>query len=370
MGPDQRGRAGYGSHKRPAEGHYHTNHKRTRNSEHVRNHYNSRPEMGRQNREQSRIIALRDYNNWVKSVIIANWVAENENCLDMCCGKGGDLLKWAYVNAGFLFACDIAEKSISDAKQRSLNMRNRPFRAQFEVADLSKVRIANSILPRAKETNELITFDCVSCQFGLHYAFESEDACDIFFKNATDRLRRGGYFFGTLPNAIKLVKMLRNAQQTNPGTMTFGTDLYSVEFQQDPKSGGEFGSAYDFTLTSAVEKCTEFLVHPAMLRLIGEKYGLQLEVYKGFHEFYDKESRKADGHAVKLLDRMVYRNRDKIPQEQWDIAGLYNVFCFRKVTDKLYSPAPQAPSPKATEPPRMAQPEPEEEELEEEPAPW
>ena len=41
---------------------------------------------------------------------------------------------------------DIAEQSVADAKQRSLNMRNRPFRAQFEVADLSKVIMVCSYL--------------------------------------------------------------------------------------------------------------------------------------------------------------------------------------------------------------------------------
>jgi SAM-dependent methyltransferase len=48
-------------------------------------------------------------------------------------------------------------------------------------------------------------FDVVSCQFALHYAFASEAAARCLLHNVVARLRPGGVFCGTLPNANHLV---------------------------------------------------------------------------------------------------------------------------------------------------------------------
>jgi mRNA (guanine-N7-)-methyltransferase len=48
-------------------------------------------------------------------------------------------------------------------------------------------------------------FDVTSCQFVYHYSFETQQQADLMLKNACERLRPGGYFIGTTPDAYELV---------------------------------------------------------------------------------------------------------------------------------------------------------------------
>ena len=77
---------------------------------------NARPEMGVNQRRDSTIFGLKTFNNWIKSVLIHKFAYEplqNSNTvlpskrgasqgrvLDIGCGKGGDLLKWAKARIG------------------------------------------------------------------------------------------------------------------------------------------------------------------------------------------------------------------------------------------------------------------------------
>lgn len=67
----------------------------------VADHYNARPNVAPAQRTRSAIIHLREFHNWVKSVLIREFVSQrNLKVLDVACGKGGDLMKWekAYVS--------------------------------------------------------------------------------------------------------------------------------------------------------------------------------------------------------------------------------------------------------------------------------
>lgn len=69
---------------------------------------NTRPEVGVKQRMESPIIGLKYFNNWVKSVLITRFAhpalassqftgpaRKRGKVLDLGCGKGGDLTKWA-----------------------------------------------------------------------------------------------------------------------------------------------------------------------------------------------------------------------------------------------------------------------------------
>ena len=69
--------------------------------------------MGVAQRQDSPIIGLKSFNNWVKSVLITKFAhpafangrkgrGMRGRVLDMGCGKGGDLTKWAKANVAEL----------------------------------------------------------------------------------------------------------------------------------------------------------------------------------------------------------------------------------------------------------------------------
>ena len=51
-----------------------------------------------------------------------------------------------------------------------------------------------------------MVFDVVSCQFALHYCFESHSQAKRFIKNAASKLKPGGFFFGCTPWAEEIMR--------------------------------------------------------------------------------------------------------------------------------------------------------------------
>lgn len=103
----------------------------------VANHYNTLEEKGLDERSKSRIFYMRNFHNWIKSMLINEYLTKIKEgkkhnssirVLDMCCGKGGDLLKWRKGNISYLICTDIAEVSLEQCKSRYRDMKNRSSR--------------------------------------------------------------------------------------------------------------------------------------------------------------------------------------------------------------------------------------------------
>lgn len=110
-------------------------------------HYNSRPEMGKHHRRASRVIRLRKFNNWIKSVLIDQYAGRVGAlvAMDLGCGKGGDLEKWRQAPLEKLFGVDIAKVSVEHARQRYESMRPKAqFSAEFFNFDAFHVQMRKS----------------------------------------------------------------------------------------------------------------------------------------------------------------------------------------------------------------------------------
>ncbi|CAH1388700.1 unnamed protein product [Nezara viridula] len=327
----------------------------------VAEHYNTMQDKGLDFRNTSRILYLRNFNNWIKSMLLGECIEsiqENKprgssiNAMDLCCGKGGDLLKWKLGNVNHLVCVDIAEISIADCKKRySQNRQRTPniFSAEFLVADVTKESLTE------KYRNQLsVQLDVVSCQFAFHYCFESLKQAKMMLKNVTDCLKPGGYFIGTMPNAFEIVARQKTAKKDN-----IGNSIFNISFDEGVTNHYPiFGAKYNFHLEGVVD-CPEYLVHFPTLEKLASMYGLKCVKKKRFQNYFEEMRKK--GHSllgrmsaletypplanVKLVGRTSeYRHAKEYMKEfygnkhigtlsmpEWEVASLYMVFVFQKV---------------------------------------
>uniref|UniRef100_A0A2P2I394 mRNA cap guanine-N(7) methyltransferase n=1 Tax=Hirondellea gigas TaxID=1518452 RepID=A0A2P2I394_9CRUS len=328
----------------------------------VAGHYNNLEEQGLAVRNQSRILHMRNFNNWIKSFLINKHMQEVREsvpadqrivAIDLGCGKGGDLLKWTKANIRHLVCVDIAETSVNQAKERfeyTKKKRNGAptFSAEFIVADCTKVRFQSLLRDPCMKVH------IVSCQFAFHYCFESLRQAETMIKNATSSLSSGGYFILTIPDANFIMKQLSRG-----GGSSFGNEVFRIEFPEDRGANPPlFGDRYQFYLEGVVN-CPEFLVHQPTLKSLCKKYGLTCVYQKRFSEVYkeamqEPQSRgllhkmtalelypSADGSQSSNNPREYESAKDHLDDNkqssvltlsasEWDAINVYTAFAFKK----------------------------------------
>ncbi|KAI8809918.1 guanine-N(7)-methyltransferase [Cladochytrium replicatum] len=282
----------------------------------VAEHYNAREDVGRVKRKQSPIFHLKAFNNWIKSALIGRYTKPGNLVLDMCCGKGGDLLKFQSQRISHLVGVDIAEQSIEHARERYSSGRFQ-FSAEYHAADCFVVDLME-LFPENRNQ-----FDVANVQFAFHYSFETEAKARRGLQNITESLKPGGVFIGTIPNAYQLVRKLRRAPE-----LSFGNDVYKVTFTQKDMYPA-FGHEYVFDLVDAIDHCPEYLVHFPTFRRLAEETGLELIYKKTLHEMFTEEVQNEE--SLRLLYRMgAVDELGKLPADQWEAIGIYMAFAFRK----------------------------------------
>jgi len=295
----------------------------------VRQHYNSRQNQSREIRTTSEIYPLRMFNNWIKTLIFKDYCGKTGGrVFDICGGKGGDLSKWFHADISRLVLADIADNSIKDAVGRynseatNQNKRRHPPKAfvpTFICANCHKIG-----LERYLDKMD-VNFDLVSCQFALHYSFESEASAKQFIKNVSCKLVPGGFFVATFPSANRIVDRITKAK----GAKKFGNDFYSIEFETTDYYP-RFGARYKFLLKDAVDNVTEYLVHHDTLVSLAKENDMDLAKKTNFIDYYTEKSKNQNSELEKLEKKVRGGAAGPLDPAFAEIAGIYNIYVFKK----------------------------------------
>lgn len=307
----------------------------------VVDHYNSRPEVGVVQRQVSPIIGLKNFNNWVKSVLITRFAhpalagspiksdrgrnRTSGKVLDMGCGKGGDITKWAKAKVKELYGVDIAGISVDQARQRYQITNAQKFEAHFAAIDCFTERLADAF-PPARLAHP---FDVISMQFCMHYAFESIQKARCMLDNVTRYLRTGGVFIGTIPNSEQLLENLDNIPPESQD-LSFGNSVYRIRFDSRD-SRPTFGQRYHFFLQDAVDNVPEYIVRWDNFVELAKEYKLHLLYKSEFHEVFREHQEIPE--FEQLMQRMKVVDKDgssSMDEDQWEAANIYIAFAFEK----------------------------------------
>ncbi|KAJ7489906.1 mRNA capping enzyme-domain-containing protein [Mycena galericulata] len=308
--------------------------------EHCTSH-NARPEVGLAQRETSPIIGLKNFNNWVKSVLISRFAhpalaaskqvtrgqrgTSRGKVLDMGCGKGGDMNKWAKARAAEVLAVDIAAVSVDQARSRWQQLRGPAFDATFAALDCYTEPLSKAFAPAKLAT----PFDVVSMQFCMHYAFESIQKARCMLENVTHWLRPGGVFIGTIPNADQLLQNLAGVPPDAPD-LTFGNDVYKIRFE-DRVHTPLFGHKYWFYLQDAVENVPEYIVKWDNFVQMAAEYGLHPVYKEEFHDVFSENREHSEFGPLMVRMKVVDADGESaMDEDQWEAANIYIAFAFEK----------------------------------------
>lgn len=270
-------------------------------------------------RQSSPLIALRAVNNFMKANLLGDFCRKpGFRVLDMACGKGGDLFKWAKLGVREWVGVDIARGAVNEAVSRYNGMKERRFVARFVAADATRVPIWKHIGPVATGG---AGFDLASCQFALHYGCGSEAHARMMLWNIAAFLKPGAHFVATTVDEAAL----RSRLAKSPDKMTLSNEHFSLRMHAPlPASDKDldFGLGYDFALGDLVD-CPEFVVPTAKLQAVAAEFDLQLVFSANFSKMYDKYKMKAK------YNRMLPAHAS---QAEWDIISLYKIMVFAKRT--------------------------------------
>lgn len=325
----------------------------------VRLHYNQRTYQSKYqgSRTKSPIYKLRNFNNAIKYIMLGNYYKKPEGrpgvILDLCCGKGGDLNKCEFIGVDQYIGVDISDASVKEAFSRYLQnkarfipqneeaKRNRDsrrynFEACFATGDCFSKTIPEILEPNFPGiVGQMFPVDCVSIQFALHYAFETEEKVKALLTNVSKSLRPGGTFIGTIPSSDfirdKIVKKHFVEERK------FGNDLYLVTFEKDPPDDGvfrpPFGNKYTYYLKDAIDNIPEYVVPFEYFRSLCEDYGLTLKYKKNFIDIFNQEIPKYFSKLNKNLIEGMKRSDGKYGAEgmEKEAVGFYIGFVFEKL---------------------------------------
>ena len=317
-------------------------------------------------RNESTIISLRGFHNWIKRTLISNItniVSESKknkklSLLDIAVGRGGDIDKWNKAGINYVFGFDKSYKAINSfdeddpgAKSRYnsyINNNNNLslIDVKFEIGDatICSDELLNSIV---SFVNTHGLFQIVSCQFALHYIFKSPDSLIIPMRLISKFLDYGGYFIGTAPDGKKIQNLFKNTS-----SKIYTNSLFKIQrnFNKKLSKDAIYGNEYTFTIYDVKDQTnyfntigisTEYLVDFNELDKIARSVGLEpvklnlFESYKSDNKFKYTNLNNfisfEDIYGMSKWKPNSKKSEKELSPDEQELNSLYTVFIYKKI---------------------------------------
>ena len=260
--------------------------------------------------------SLRDFHNlFVKRKLIMGVATRKDSLIDYAVGKAGDISKWIFSDLGFVFGIDISwdniHNRIDGACARYLNYRKKNAKmpsALFVNGDSGKLirngdafttqkdkEIGAAIFGNGPKDAKILGegvykhygigekgFQISSCQFAIHYFWETPKTLFRFLRNIADCTALNGYFVGTCFDGASVFKLLSNKNEGESVAIFEGGERKIFEItKQYPQTGYSpdetcIGYAVDVYQESINKTFREYLVFFDYFVKIMEDFGFVL----------------------------------------------------------------------------------------------
>lgn len=272
-----------------------------------------------ENDMSSKATPFRNFNNFMKKKLIqgaldhvhATCGPKGVSVLDLASGRGGDLMKWGFMQSPPLngatrhlpptlltrcsqYDCfDISPQSIAGAEARYAANKDTlkdTFQCSFHVANVFEEPFLSSELVQLPRYGQ---YDVVSIQFALHYACISEAQLGKVLARCYGALRPGGMFVATIVDQGELERRLPPNERaihgqyfriTMKGEEDIGKEEEEENEEKEHKAGSSrallrrpmpFGQRYHFLLEDFVD-CDEYLITQDVLHAKAVEAGFRL----------------------------------------------------------------------------------------------
>lgn len=330
----------------------------------VQFHYDTR-KLVRQ--KGSAIEALRRNNNLVKRILIACHIRCKSTVLDLACGHGQDLDKYATVGISHVLGIDISLAEIMEARRRFCDQ-NRSgrlrFKAEFHHGNVMEEKVFTTYVRNKK-------FDVVFIQLAIHYMLSDEASATMLLRNIHKALCDKGIFIGSTVCCNAVAKgLIANApyQSSEDGggiRWEFGNSIFRVTMEEssieDLTDGdinkeisqetitsrleSRWGLKYHFFLMESID-AAEYVVPWKAFSDLCTNLGFRLIETFTFPEYLERAHSifKTMGAFLepKVMDNVIHHlkmiSSVTMSSEQQEAFMLYRIFVFEKVTgrDKMY----------------------------------
>ena len=340
------------------------------------------------NIKNSNTTCMRNFHNlYVKKTLIMGVANQGDMLIDYAVGKAGDLPKWRQANLSMVLGIDLSRDNITGSTdsacirylKNAAKYSRMPY-CMFVKGNSSLNIRSGDAFPGEKTSKEKMVVDALfgkgpkdevllgsgiykrygvaekgfqisSCQFAIHYFFETPITLHSFMRNIAECTRLNGYFVCTGYDGRKIFDLLKRKRE-DEGVAFVVKDRYGKDnkiceiikkYSQDGFAEDETSIGYAIhVFQETIQKTSrEFLVSFKYLLRIMENYGFELIKDEEarqmgiphssglFHELYEEMEKEVRQNSDKTAN---YKNALNMSSEEKQISFLNRYCIFRKTT--------------------------------------